>query len=134
MGDSLAGCNPCDNCGPQGFVTIVQGYATKYYVDLYYQETGEPYDLTGATLLTAAHPGSAGQTSPVVINPTVVGAAGAGKLLVTVSAVNSALMAVNPNLQQFQDLMIAITNADSTVTAFPMKAVLNIVAPPYGAT
>jgi hypothetical protein len=183
------------------------GYSKTYYIDLFYADTGEPYDLTGVTQLIVSHPGSSGSPveevlnstvvvtttgttvntsnqltaiasmtgiavgqlitgtgipsstfvtainvaassltmsqnatasgSPSVIfatapNVTVVGAPGAGKIQVVAPAWDTALMQVNPNTQQNQDLQISVTNADGSLSGFLLQAVLNIVAPTYG--
>lgn len=122
--------NPC------GFVTIYQGYDKNYFIDLIYQDTGAPYDLTDCQEIIAAHPPATGST-PIEAKLTdadvvVVGAAGAGRIQVKLSAAKTALMQANPNEKQYQDLQISVTNVDSTVTAFILPAILNIVPPSYG--
>lgn len=62
----------------------------------------------------------------------VVGAAGAGRLSIAVPAADAALLQVNPNPLQNQDLQISVTNADGTVTAFVLADVLNIMTLAYG--
>lgn len=126
-----------DSCNnPSGVITILQGYVKVYYVDLFYSDSGTPFDLTGCTEIIAAHPADAGGT-PIeakksLATVAIIGAPGAGRIKVTVTAVNSALLLPNPNEQQFQDLQIAVTNLDASVTGFLLPAVLNIIQPTLG--
>lgn len=113
------GCEPC-NQNPCGSVTIVQGMSGSFYADLIYQDTKEPFDLTGATEIVASFPG---QPNPVSLLPqpvleklslsqiAIIGANGAGKIQINYLAVDSFLMQLNPNTQQFQDLQVVVTKS-----------------------
>lgn len=63
---------PCGPCGPlpatscSGVVTIVQGYAKTYFTNLFYSDSGAPYDLTGALQIVVSHPASGAQPAPPV--------------------------------------------------------------------
>jgi hypothetical protein len=127
------GSCPENQCG---FITIYQGYDKSYFIDLIYLETGAPYDLTGVLEIIAAHPptivGAPVEAKLTDGDVVVVGSPGAGRIQIKVSAVKSALLQINPNEKQYQDLQISVTNSDSTVTAFILPAILNIVPPSYG--
>lgn len=136
MGDPS--CTACGaaQCSSENQVTILQGYPKTFTLELRLEDcTGSPFDLTGMTQILAVFPGTDG--TPVQLTytasggVTVVGAAGAGKIQVAVSAAKSLLMAVNPNGTQTQDLQIVVTIA-TVKTPFLFFGVLNIVAPPYG--
>lgn len=131
-----------DNCGttcppnPCGSVTILVGYAKTFIVDLFYEDTRAPYDLTGATEIIAAFPPATG-TTPILVSLTlgevvVMGSPGAGRIQVKLSAAKSALVAANPYPTQNQNLQVSVTNADTSVTPFFLQGVLAISAPPYG--
>lgn len=129
-----SGCGPCGN--PCGSVTIYQGYAKTFFIDLFYTDTQAPYDLTGALEIVAAFPPT---TPGPPVEETlgsgevvVIGAPGAGRVQIKLTAVNSALVQLNPNEQQFQDLQISVTNADGSLTCFIIPSVLNIAVPVYG--
>ena len=126
------GCNSCDTSG--GVVEIVQGYDKNFFVELFYLDSQLPYDLTGVTEIVVALPGTA---TPILFKLTlggvfIAGAPGAGRIQVKVTAIKSALMQLNPSGNQPQDLQVAITNADTTHTAFLMPAVISVVPPTYG--
>lgn len=92
---------------------------------------------TVAKTVTLSHNATATATGVSVtintaINALVVGAAGAGRIHVTVPAFDSALLQVNPVPEQLQDIQISVTNADGSVTAFILAQALNVEAPPYG--
>lgn len=126
-------CSPCGGNG--NTINIVQGYQKSYVIDLFYTDTTAPYDLTGATEIAAIHPGTSG--TPVIELLTagkviILGSPGAGRVQVNIIAANSALLQLNPNGDQPQDLQVSVTNADTTKTVFIIPAVLDITAPDYG--
>jgi hypothetical protein len=130
------GCGPCD-ASPGSGITLVIGADKTFYLDLYYSDTGEPFDLTNATQIVATFPGASGAPVEEKLtgneNVAVMGAPGAGKISVTVPASDSALLLENPNGNQLQDLQINVT-ASSKTYVFIMTAVLNIVPPSYTVT
>lgn len=133
--DSISCTSPCDQ-NPCGYVNIVQGYSKQYYLDLYYIDTSEPFDLTGVTEIVAAHPpatpGPPVECKLSLSTVEVLGAPGAGRILITLPAALSALVRINPMIEQFQDLQVSVTDASTDVTVFLMPTVLNILPPPYG--
>ncbi len=124
-----------NTCSPtEGQINIVKGQDKVFYVDLFYTDTGEPFDLTAATEIKVLCPGALAGV-PVVFKKTlsevaIVGAPGAGKISVTCSEAKTALLLVNPSGPQFQDLQINVVIA-SILSIFVIPAVLNISDPPY---
>jgi hypothetical protein len=111
------------------------GYDNQFFLDLFYTDTQAPYDLTGAIEIVAAFPGADGTPVEQKLSTAgvqIIGAPGAGRVLVKVDAVNSALLQQDAAVEQFQDLQVSVTNPDSTVTGLVIQAVLNIRKPPYG--
>jgi hypothetical protein len=120
---------------PGGLITIVQGYTKQYLVDLFYQDTGAPFDLTNCLEVIAAHPANSGIPVEKKLSTggvQTLGSPGAGRILVTLTAGDSSLLAINPNPEQPQDLQIVVYNADNTHTPFVLASVLNIILPSYG--
>lgn len=133
----MGNCGSCGpvNCNSYGSVRIIQGYAKQHFVNLFYDEILQPYNLTGCLQIEIAYPGISG--SPVIETLTssavvILGSPGAGYLQVNIPATDSLNMQVNPYEQQFQDLQVVVTNADGSNTAFLLQGVLDIALPSYG--
>lgn len=107
---STCGPNPCGN------ITIVQAMSGSFYVDLFFQDTGEPFDLTSVTEIVAAFPATV-NPGPSILEKlslsqvAIIGAPGAGKIQVNYSALDSSNMQINPDTQQFQDLQVVVTKS-----------------------
>lgn len=114
-----------------------------FYVNLFFNDTKQPFDLTNVTGISAAFPPTT-PGSPVLVtlassNLAIVGAPGAGLISILVTAVNSALIQLNPNGNQLQDLQVEVTvgsggNASSPqgTVGFLLPGVLNVILPSYG--
>jgi hypothetical protein len=133
------GCGPCDNGNPCNQVTIVQGYAKTFLVNLFWQDTGLPFDLTNVTQIIAGFPGTV--AVPVVkeyltntnTNISIPLAKGSGQIQILVPPGDSANLQVNPYPPQLQTLQIDVTlSTGPTVYSFILANILNIVAPPQG--
>lgn len=118
-----------NSCGlsTSGVVDIVQGADKIFYVDLYYPDTMQPFDLTGETEITGFFPATAG--TPIEGDGAVQGAAGAGQAKFTIDAADSALMLVNPVAGQYQDFQINVVIGGKT-SIFILRAFLNILSQP----
>lgn len=145
----MQGEGKCGTCGtnPCGVVEILQGYMKTFYVNLLFEDTQQPFDLsnvdTAGGKLAAAFPGANGTPVQVVSGSPgevqIIGAPGAGLIAVTLSAAKSALVALNPAQPELQDLQVEVTigsggNASSPqgTVGFRIPAVLDVKLPPYG--
>lgn len=123
-----------NSCGlsQSGVVDIVQSADKAFYVDLFYPDTMQPFDLTGVSAIAGFFPATAGtpiQESIANGNAAVQGAPGAGQVKFTVPAADSALMLVNPVAGQYQDFQINVT-ISGKVSIFILRAFLNILSQP----
>ncbi len=117
-----------------GVVDIVQGADKTFYIDLFYPDTGQPFDLTGVTAITGFFPATAGtpiQETLADSTAVVQGPPGAGQVKFIVDTADSALMLVNPISGQYQDFQIDAVVGGKKST-FILTAVLNILAQPQG--
>lgn len=103
----------CNDSGGCNAIQIIQSAAKSFFARLFYTGTGEPYNLTGATEIVALFPGSSGQPVKKTLSGdggiTVIGAAGAGKIQIDLSSVDTEAM--QPNAQIAQNLQIIATIA-----------------------
>jgi hypothetical protein len=92
-------------------VLIIQSAAKSFFARLFYRLTGEPYDLTGVTEIIALLPGSDG--SPVAKTltnsggVTVVGSAGAGKIQIALTTLDTGNLQPSPQIPQ--NLQVIVT-------------------------
>jgi len=113
--------NPC------GIVTIIKGSDRSFYVDLFYEDTGEPFDLTDVDEIIALFPKADGHVDKKFSEGdiTVIGAPGAGRIEISVDDTDTSDMLVNPNPQQYQALQINVT-IGSVDLIFILQNILNI--------
>jgi hypothetical protein len=114
-------------------ITIVQGSRFTYLVNLFQPNSDQPYDLTGATSIVAAHPGSDGHAVKKTLGDgvDVIGAAGAGVIRITGDATDSAAMLINPNPETLQDLQVTVVIGTNDPDILLIPEALNIVPQPY---
>lgn len=123
------------SCSDLNQIDIVQGQDKVFYVDLFYKDTQEPFDLTGVSEIVASFPATISGTTVeekyTLSGVAVVGAAGGGKISVTCPAADTAK--IRQNTAQLQDLQINVT-VSSKLSIFILQAVLNIMPPSYTVT
>lgn len=133
-----SGCGPC--ASPCGAISVIQGYQKLFYVNLFFQDTRQPFDLDFVTALGVTLPGTAGPVTMTIAasEVAIVGAPGAGFISVLVSAAKSALLQLNPNGNQPQTIQVEITVAAGNTSSPPgtvaieLANVLSVEAPAYG--
>jgi hypothetical protein len=116
-------------------ITIVAGQDKIFYLDLYYADTHEPFDLTSATQIEARLPVAGGGYVSEWLNTgntniAVVGAPGAGKISITVPAADSATLNAPGNPELLQDLQVNVT-VGGKLSIFLAANTLNIQPQPY---
>lgn len=113
-------------------VQIVQTALKSFYVDLFYEDTGQPFDLTGVTEIVALFPGANG--SPIEERYSqgeisVVGAPGAGQIEIVCAADDTAQMQISQARDQFQTLQVIVT-----IAGVAQIDTLSFGSPPVGNT
>lgn len=103
-----------------------------FYVDLFYEDTGEPFDLTGVTEIVALFPGANG--TPIEERFTngeisVIGASGAGKIQINCAADDTAQMLISQANGQYTYLQVIVT-----IGGVAQVDTLSLAAPPVANT
>ncbi len=122
-------------------ITIVAGQDKTFYLDLYYADTGEPFDLTGVSQIEARFPKAGGGhvsewKATTNTNITIVGAPGAGKIAIVVPAADTIQLNAPGNPELLQDLQVNVTGASPgfSLAIFVATNSLNIQPQPYPAS
>jgi hypothetical protein len=83
-----------------------------FYVDLFYEDTGEPFDLTGVTEIVALFPGASGTAIEERYSQgevSVIGAPGSGKIQINCAADDTAQMLISQANGQYTYLQVIVT-------------------------